>query len=143
MNLADAKRLSIGTAIYVIPKHEIETIFEIRKIFVSTYKFDGIEKKQEDYENPERYLDRVRLRWTEENSFGFVRLYNAQHIEANRHVAISRWEEMIHQIHLINGCNYDEEYLSRFRQYGSAREALYAESIRYELETMGSKDIYR
>ena len=143
MNLADAKRLSIGTAIYVIPKHEIETIFEIRKIFVSTYEFDGIEKKKENYENPDRCLGKIRLRSTEANSFRLMGWYNAQNIEANRNIAIARWERMIHQLYLAKGCNYDEKYLSRFRQYGSAREALYAESVRYRLETMGSKDIYR
>ena len=141
MKLADAKQLPIGVAIYVIPKHEIETIFGIRKIFVSTYEFDGIEKEKENYENPERYLDRVRLRSKTANSFGFVGLYNAQHVEVDRNIAIARWEEMIHQLCLIKGCNYEEENLKKFRQYGSAREALYAESIRYELEDMKTTGI--
>ena len=143
MTLADAKQLPIGTAIYMIPTNDYDTLFQIREIFESTYGFDGIETRKEPDENPGRRLGRVRLRWTRAGLYDWEGWCDAQNIEANRNVAIARWEGMIHQLYLAKGCNYDEENLKRFRQYGSAREALYAESIRYELETMGSKDIYR
>ena len=143
MKLADAKQLPIGTAIYVIPKNDINTLYQIRKIFKSIYEFDGIkDKKLFSFSIPVTN-SKVRLRLAEENSFAFVGWYNAQEIEANRNVAISRMEEMIHQLYLVKGCDYDEENLKRFRQYGSAREALYAESVRYRLEGISKRDISR
>ena len=143
MKLADAKRLSIGTAIYMIPENEYQTVHRIRKIFESTHEFDGIEKRRENHRNTGRRIGIVRLCRTRAGVSSWEGWCDAQEIEANRNVAIARWEEMIHQLCLIKGCAYDEENLKKFRRYGSAREALYAESIRYEIETMGSKDIYR
>ena len=134
MTLADAKQLSIGTAIYVIPKNDIDTLCQIREIFESTYEFDGIETRKEDDENPERRLGKVRLRWTRASLSGWRGWYDARDIEADGNVAIARNERMIHKLHLIKGCAYDEENLKKFRRYGSAREALYAESIRMKLE---------
>ena len=141
MTIEDAKQLSIGTAIYVIPTNDYDTLCQIREIFESTYKFDGIETRREEDENPERRLGKVRLRWTKANSIGWGGWYDAQNIEADRNVAIARWEEMIHQLHLVRGYAYDGENLKKFRQYGSAREALYAEGIRYELEDVKTKGI--
>ena len=141
MNLADTKRLSIGTAIYMIPENEYQTIHRIREIFESTHEFDGIEKRRENHRNTGRRIGIVRLCRRRAGVSSWEGWCDAQEIETNRNIAIARWEEMIHQLCLIKGCAYDEENLKKFRQYGSAREALYAESIRIELEEFAKSSV--
>ena len=134
MTLADVRCLSIRTKIYVIPRNNTDTQICIQEIFRSTFEFDGIEENVKSSSFSIPFPDsKVRLRRNEFPIF-YKRYYDAQEIEADRNVAISRHEEMIHQLCLVEGCAYDDEFLTKFRQYGSAREALYAESIRIKLE---------
>ena len=134
MTLADAKRLPIGTAIYVIPKNNIDTRLQIQGIFESVFEFDGIEDKKLFSFSIPVPISKVRLRLAESRSVGYAGWFEAQDIEEDRNVAIARNEKMIHQLRLIKKCSYDEENLKKFRRYGSARETLYAESIRMKLE---------
>lgn len=145
MTLADVRCLSVGTTIYVMPENNRDAIrFHFRNHFESNHEFDVVVDSKTYYDSPEHIIDKVRLRWREQRSNGregCAGWYNAQQIEADRNVAIARNEKLIYQLQSDGLCSYNDREIREFRKYGSAREALYAEGIKCELEDMKTKNI--